>query len=320
MASPAVAATTPAVRGTPIPRSSRDRTERLVKSVLLSFSLLSIVTTFSIVAVLGFEAWGFFTGFPDKPGIGLVPFLTGTEWSPLLGGEQKFGVLPLVCGTLLVTVIAGAFALPIGLVTAIFLSEYAPPRLRMVLKSALEVLAGVPTVVYGFFALAVITPALQRVSDAFGTYNALSAGLAVGIMILPIVCSLSEDALRAVPQSLRDGSSALGGTKFDTSVKVVLPAALSGIMASFLLALTRAIGETMIVALAAGGLAQMTMNPASQVQTMTGFIVAIFTGDAQANSVEYASSYAVAATLFLMTLALTLAGTAILKRFREEYE
>jgi phosphate transport system permease protein len=292
----------------------------LVKSVLLSFSLLSIVTTFSIVAVLGFEAWGFFTGFPDKPGIGLVPFLTGTEWSPLLGGEQKFGVLPLVCGTLLVTVIAGAFALPIGLVTAIFLSEYAPPRLRMVLKSALEVLAGVPTVVYGFFALAVITPALQRMSDAFGTYNALSAGLAVGIMILPIVCSLSEDALRAVPQSLRDGSSALGGTKFDTSVKVVLPAALSGIMASFLLALTRAIGETMIVALAAGGLAQMTMNPASQVQTMTGFIVAIFTGDAQANSVEYASSYAVAATLFLMTLALTLAGTAILKRFREEYE
>jgi phosphate transport system permease protein len=178
----------------------------------------------------------------------------------------------------------------------------------------------VPTVVYGFFALAVITPALQRASDAFGTYNALSAGLAVGIMILPIVCSLSEDALRAVPQSLRDGSSALGGTKFDTSVKVVLPAALSGIVASFLLALTRAIGETMIVALAAGGLAQLTMNPASQVQTMTGFIVAIFTGDAQANSVEYASSYAVAATLFLMTLVLTLVGTAILKRFREEYE
>ena len=320
MASPAAAATTSATRGTPIARSSRDRTERVVKSVLLSFSLLSIVTTFSIVAVLGIEACGFFTGFPDKPGIGIIPFLTGTEWSPLLGGEQKFGVLPLVCGTLLVTVIAGAFALPIGLVTAIFLSEYAPPRLRVVLKSALEVLAGVPTVVYGFFALAVITPALQRVSDAFGTYNALSAGLAVGIMILPIVCSLSEDALRAVPQSLRDGSSALGGTKFDTSVKVVLPAALSGIMASFLLALTRAIGETMIVALAAGGLAQMTLNPASQVQTMTGFIVAIFTGDAQANSVEYASSYAVAATLFMMTLALTLAGTAILKRFREEYE
>ncbi len=320
MATSAVAAPTSAARGTPIPRSSRDRSERVVKSVLLSFSLLSIVTTFSIVVVLGIEAWEFFTGFPDKPGIGLVPFLTGTEWSPLLGGEQKFGVLPLICGTLLVTVIAGAFALPIGLVTAIFLSEYAPSRLRLVLKSALEVLAGVPTVVYGFFALAVITPALQRFSDAFGTWNALSAGLAVGIMILPIVCSLSEDALRAVPQSLRDGSSALGGTKFDTSVKVVLPAALSGIMASFLLALTRAIGETMIVALAAGSLAQITMNPSNQVQTMTGWIVAIFTGDAQANSVEYASSYAVAATLFLMTLALTLAGTAILKRFREEYE
>jgi phosphate transport system permease protein len=320
MVSPAVAASTAASRGTPIPRAARDRSEVLVKTVLLSFSLLSIVTTFSIVAVLGFEAWRFFTGFPDTPGIGIIPFLTGTEWNPLLGGEQKFGVLPLVCGTLLVTFIAGAIALPIGLITAIFLSEYAPSRLRIVLKSLLEILAGVPTVVYGFFAVAIITPALQRFSDAFGTFNALSAGIAVGIMILPVVCSLSEDALRAVPQSLRDGSSALGGTKFDTSVKVVLPAALSGIMASFLLALTRAIGETMIVALAAGSLAQMTLNPTNPVQTMTGWIVDIFFGDAQANSVEYASSYAVAATLFLMTLVLTLVGTAILKRFREEYE
>ncbi len=320
MASAALLASAAARKGTAIPRSRRDRSEALVTGLLLAFSFVSVLTTVSIIAVLGVEAWAFFTRFPEEPGISVWSFFTGTEWSPLLGGTKKFGVLPLVCGTLLITGIAGALALPIGLVTAIFLSEYAPPRARSVLKSVLEVLAGVPTVVYGFFALAVITPALSACSDAFGTYNALSAGLAVGIMILPIVTSLSEDALRAVPRSLRDGAFALGGTKFDTTVKVVVPAALSGIMASFLLALTRAIGETMIVALAAGAQARMTLNPADDVQTMTGFMAAIFTGDAQANSVEYLSSYAVAATLFGMTLLLTLVGTWILRRYREEYE
>jgi phosphate transport system permease protein len=222
---------------------------------------------------------------------------------------------------LLITAIAAAFALPVGLVTAVYLSEYARPRVRAAVKPALEVLAGIPTVVYGYFALTVITPFLHdHVSERFGTFNALGAGLAVGIMILPIVASLSEDALRAVPRSLRDAAYALGGTRFDVSVKVVVPAALSGIMASWLLAITRAIGETMIVALAAGGMAAMTLSPTAEVQTMTAYMVQIFLGDAPATGVEYRSSYAVATVLFVVTLGLTLVGNLVLRRFREEYD
>jgi phosphate transport system permease protein len=192
---------------------------------------------------------------------------------------------------------------------------------RSALKPVLEVLAGIPTVVYGFFALSVITPFLHdRGSESFGTYNAMSAGLAVGIMILPIVASLSEDALRAVPRSLRDAAYAMGGTRFDVSVKVVVPAALSGIMASWLLAVTRAIGETMIVALAAGNLARMTASPAAEVQTMTAYMVQIFLGDAPATGIEYRSSFAVATVLFAITLGLTLVGNLVLRAFREEYD
>jgi phosphate transport system permease protein len=209
----------------------------------------------------------------------------------------------------------------VGLIAAIYLSEYARPRVRAAVKPALEVLAGIPTVVYGYFALTVITPFLHdHVSERFGTFNALGAGIAVGIMILPIVASLSEDALRAVPRSLRDAAFALGGTRFDVSVKVVAPAALSGIMASWLLAITRAIGETMIVALAAGGMAAMTLSPTAEVQTMTAYMVQIFLGDAPATGVEYRSSYAVATVLFVVTLGLTLVGNLILRRFREEYD
>lgn len=259
-----------------------------------------------------------------------VAFLTGTSWNPLLGEEKQFGIWPLITGTLLITLIAAVFALPIGLVTAIFLSEYAPAPLRGVLKPILEILAGIPTVVYGFFALTVITPGLNWLSEfynglvdgtlLFDSYNAMAAGIAVGIMILPIVSSLAEDALRAVPRSLRDGAYALGSTRFDVSVRVVVPAALSGIMASFLLAITRAVGETMIVALAAGGLAQMAYDPTGPAQTMTAYMVQIFLGDAPATGVEYKSSYAVAAVLFIMTLILTISGNIILRRFREEYE
>jgi phosphate transport system permease protein len=307
-------------RGRPRSRAGRIWSERVVRWVLLGCAIFSIVTTFAIIAVLARETFRFFT-ISDSPNISVWKFITGTEWSPLLGAEQHFGVLPLVSGTLLITGIAAVFALPIGLITAVYLSEYARPRVRSVLKSVLEVLAGVPTVVYGFFALTFITPnLLQPMSEAFGTYNALSAGLAVGFMILPIVCSLSEDALRAVPQSLRDGANALGATKFDVSVKVVVPAALSGVIASFLLAMTRAIGETMIVALAAGGLAQLTLNPAAQVQTMTAYMVQIFLGDAPAGGVEYQSSYAVAFVLFVLTLGMTLTGAWILRRYREAYE
>ncbi len=276
------------------------------------------------------ELTGWVEDGPRRPEVGFGEFITGTEWNPLLGEEKQFGIWPLITGTLLITAIAAVFALPIGLVTAIFLSEYAPMRVRNVVKPILEILAGVPTVVFGFFALTVLTPGLNWLGGvynsllegtlAFDTYNAMAAGLAVGIMILPIVTSLAEDALRSVPKALRDGAFALGATRFDVSTRVVVPAALSGIMASFLLAITRAVGETMIVALAAGGLAQMAYDPTGPAQTMTAYMVQIFLGDAPATGVEYKSSYAVAAVLFLMTLVLTIAGNLILNRFREEYE
>jgi phosphate transport system permease protein len=302
--------------------------ERLIVGSLAVAATFSILVTTTIVVVLARETIGFFE-FPD---VSLVEFFTGLEWNPLLGAEKHFGIWPLVSGTLLVTVIAASFALPVGLISAIYLSEYASPRVRATLKPGLEILAGIPTVVYGFFALTVITPLLQKTNPfletfgggdapiAFGNYNAMAAGLATGIMILPIVCSLSEDALRAVPRSLRDGAFALGGTRFDVSVKVVLPAALSGIVAAFLLAISRAVGETMIVALAAGGIAQITANPSAEVQTMTAYMVQIFLGDAPATGVEYKSSYAVAATLFVMTFILTMIGQWVLRRFREEYD
>ena len=290
--------------------------ERIIVGLLAVAATFSILVTTTIIVVLARETIGFF----EFEEVSVGEFFGSFEWNPLLGAEKHFGIWPLVCGTLLVTVIAAAFALPVGLISAIYLSEYASPRVRATVKPALEILAGIPTVVYGFFALTVITPALEWTSPAFGAYNAMSAGLATGIMILPIACSLSEDALRAVPRGLRDGALALGGTRFDVSVKVVLPAALSGIVAAFLLAISRAIGETMIVALAAGGIAQITANPAAEVQTMTAYMVQIFLGDAPATGVEYKSSYAVAATLFVMTFLLTMVGQWVLRRFREEYE
>lgn len=328
----AIAASTAAAaarRGRERSRAGRLRSERWVRTALLGCALLSTISTFAILCILLYQSWQFF----GMPGVSVVDFLTGTTWSPLLGAEKHFGIWPLVTGTLLVTAIAAAFALPVGLITAIYLSEYAPRRVRAVLKPVLEVLAGIPTVVYGFFALEIITPFLQNSFNGmlnsasgswlprpFGTYNATSAGIAVGIMILPIVASLSEDALRAVPRSLRDAAYGLGSTRFDVSVKVVVPAALSGIMASWLLAVTRAVGETMIVALAAGNLATMTVSPSAEVQTMTGYMVQIFLGDAPAFGVEYLSSYAVATVLFAITLCMTLAGNLLLRAFREEYE
>jgi len=304
-------------RGTPRSAAARDRRERAVRGALFGSALLSVATTATIIGVLASETVRFF----GMPGVSVTDFLFGTTWAPLLGADKHFGIWPLLCGTFLITAIAAAFALPVGLVAAIYLSEYARPRVRAAVKPALEVLAGIPTVVYGYFALTVITPFLHdHVSERFGTFNALGAGLAVGIMILPIVASLSEDALRAVPRSLRDAAYALGGTRFDVSVRVVVPAALSGIMASWLLAITRAIGETMIVALAAGGMAAMTLSPTAEVQTMTAYMVQIFLGDAPATGVEYRSSYAVATVLFVVTLGLTLVGNLVLRRFREEYD
>lgn len=282
----------------------------------MTASSFSILTTLVIIIVLTTETIRFFR--TDEVSFGA--FITGLEWNPLLGAEKHFGIWPLVCGTLMVTVVAMLLAIPLGLITAIYLSEYAPRTLRMILKPVLEVLAGVPTVVYGFFALTVITPFLRELYGGFEIYNVFSAGLAVGIMCLPIVCSISEDALQAVPLSLREGAYGLGATKFDVSVKVVTPAALSGIIAAALLAIARAVGETMIVALAAGNLARMIWKPTEQAQTMTAYMVQIFLGDASNFGAEYYSAYAVAATLFVMTFLLTILGHHIRIKFREEYE
>lgn len=297
-------------------RSLRRIREGLITGGLASSALFSILVTLAIILVLGQETVLFF----QQDGVSLQEFFLSTEWNPLLGAEHHFGVWPLVSGTLLVTAVAMAFALPLGLITAVYLSEYAPPRVRTVLKPALEILAGVPTVVYGFFALVFITPTLKWLHDGFTIYNAAAAGLAIGVLCLPIVSSLCEDALRAVPRSLREGALGLGGTKFDVSVKVVLPAALSGIVSAFLLAITRAIGETMIVALAAGSTPRLTLDPRDEIQTMTGFMVQMALGDVSNFGVEYLSMYAVAATLFVITMTLTVVGHHIRNRYREAYE
>ncbi|MHC5003069.1 MAG: phosphate ABC transporter permease subunit PstC [Planctomycetota bacterium] len=305
-----------AVKGSPRSKGAQRVRETLIETVLVGCASFSILTTVAIIVVLATETIRFF----GSDEVTVTEFLTGTEWNPLLGAEKHFGIWPLVCGTMLVTGVAMLVAVPFGLMTAIFLSEYAPRRLRSVLKPILEVLAGVPTVVYGFFALTVITPFLRDIHDGFQIYNVFSAGLAVGIMCLPIVCSISEDALQAVPRGLREGAYGVGGTKFDVSVKVVLPAALSGIVAASLLAIARAVGETMIVALAAGNLAQLTLDPRDQAQTMTAYMVQIFLGDASNFGPEYFSSYAVAATLFVITFILTVIGHRIRVKFREVYE
>ena len=259
--------------------------------------------------------------------VSLKEFFTETRWSPQYpGAGQHFGILPLLVGTLMVTGIASLIGLPIGLLSAIYLAEYASPRLRRTLKPILEVLAGIPTVVYGFFALVFVTPYVLRpiLQDLMGfevdTYNALSAGFVVGVMVIPMVCSLSEDALRAVPNSLREAGHALGATKFTVTTKIVVPAAISGIVASFLLAIARAIGETMAVALAAGNSPSVSLNPLLSHQTMTGFIAAIGGTDAVVGTIEYNSLYAVALCLFIATLVLNLVSSSVTRRFREVYQ
>ncbi len=295
-------------------RSAARVRDLAVRSLLLLCSTLSVLITFTIIFVLFREASAFFA----MEGVSIGDFLGSTKWAPLFGGE--IGIWPLVSGTMLVTAVAMAVALPLGLVTSIYLSEYAPRRLRSALKPTLEILAGIPTVVYGYFALLVITPGLKFFHEGFNIYNAFSAGIAVGILCLPTVCSLAEDALQAVPRSLRDAAYGLGGTRFDVATKVVVPAALSGIVSAFLLAIARAIGETMVVALAAGATAKVTIDPRNEIQTMTGWMVQMAMGDSSHESVEYYSMYAVAAVLFVITFSLTILGNAIRLRFREEYE
>lgn len=285
---------------------------KLMPILLFLCAIVSVLTTIGIVITLLSETLNFFKTIP------IFDFLFGTRWSALIEPKQ-FGVLPLLTGTLMITTIAIVVALPIGLASAIYLSEYAPDKVRRVVKPILEVLAGVPTIVYGYFAISIITPVIQFIFPSAGVYNALSAGIAVGIMIIPMICSLSEDAMSAVPRSLRDGAFALGATRFEVSLKIVVPAAFSGIVSSAVLAFSRALGETMIVTLAAGSTPTMTFNPLESVQTMTAYIVQVSLGDISRGSIEYGSIFAVGMTLFVFTFLLNILAQYISRRFREEY-
>ena len=286
--------------------------ERLIAAALFVCAAASTLITVGVVVVLLRETVGFFAEVP------LMAFLTDTRWEPMFQ-EKHFGVLPLMAGSFMVAAGAAALALPVGMLSAIFLSEYAAPRLRRVLKPLLEILAGIPTVVYGYFALTFVTPAIRMVFPQTDIFNAASASIVVGIMIIPTVSSLSEDALRAVPDSLRQGAYGLGATKLEVSTRVVVPAALSGIVASFILAVSRAIGETMAVTIAAGNLPNLTLNPLESIQTMTAYIVQASLGDTPQGTLVYRTLFAVAMTLFLITLAMNVVSQWFLARFREEY-
>ncbi len=287
--------------------------ESAVHVVLFLCAAISIAATAGIIMMLGKESATFFSHVP------LTDFLFGTRWTPLLE-PRSFGVLPLVCGTLLIVVGSSLISVPVGLASAIFLSEYASESVRKVIKPVLEILAGIPTVVYGYFALTSITPALTKVFPETQVFNAASAAIVVGIMTLPMVASLCDDALKAVPNSMRQAGHALGATRFEVATQVVLPAALSGVMASFVLAMSRAIGETMAVTLAAGATPKLTANPLESIQTMTAYIVQVSLGDTPAGTVEYQTIFAVGALLFVMTLGMNIVANRVLERFQEVYE
>jgi phosphate transport system permease protein len=294
-------------------RADHDRRETLIRAVLLLFSIVSIFTTLGIIAVLLQETILFFQE------VSIVEFFTETRWTPLFA-SKKFGVLPLVNGTILVAAGAMFIALPLGLLAAIYLSEYASERARKILKPLLEILAGVPTVVYGYFALTFITPILQTIWPETQAFNGLSASIVMGFMILPLVASLSEDAMSAVPQSLRQAAYALGATRLEVTLRTVVPAALSGISAAFILAVSRAIGETMIVAIAAGQQPKLTLDPLQSIETMTAYIVQVSLGDTPQQSIAYKTIFAVGMLLFVMTLIMNLISNWLTRRYREVYE
>jgi len=296
-------------------RGRRRPSEMLIQGFLFFCGILSIFTTLGIVFVLGREAYLFF----GSAEVSIVEFLTSTVWQPAIG---DFGILPLMTATFLTSTIAMLVSLPLGLSAAIYLSEYATPRVRSIVKPILEVLAGVPTVVYGFFALTFMTPLLRGIFGR-GTveiYNTLSAGLVMGVMITPIISSMSEDALSAVPRSLREGAYGLGATRLEVATRIVVPAALSGIFAAFIVGISRAIGETMIVAIAAGAGPRFTLNPLRAAETMTGHIARISGGDLSYNTIDYNSIFAIGLTLFLLTLTLNMISRRIIQRFREVYD
>lgn len=293
----------------------RPLSERVIERLLFLAAALGVVTTFGIIGVLAFETFEFFLE------VSPIEFLTGTRWSALIK-PQSWGVLALVSGTVLVAAIGLVIAIPLGLLAAVFLAEYASPRVRTVVKPILETIAGVPTIVLGFFGLNFIAPNVLRPllgQDGIGLFSALSGGIVVGLLITPLIASISEDAMRAVPRGLREGAYAMGATRFEVTRKVVLPAALSGVMASIILAMSRAIGETMAVVLTVGTKPQLTFDPTESVQTMTAFIVQISIGETAQGSLEYKSLFAVGATLFVMTFALNLLSGWIVRRFRTAY-
>jgi phosphate transport system permease protein len=299
----------------PLDLSRRPRLgEGIIQSLLFFAGILSVFITLAIVYELGKEALLFF----NDPDVTLWKFLGTTKWQPGIG---QYGIWALVSATLVTSSIAILISLPLGLASAVYLSEYASPKARSILKPILEILAGIPTVVYGYFALLFVTPILKSIfGDGIQVYNMLSAGMVMGIMILPLISSMSEDALSAVPRVLREGAYAMGATKFETSVQIVLPAALSGIGAAVILGISRAVGETMIVAVAAGSGPNFTFNPLEAAETMTGHIARISGGDLSYNSIDYTSLFAIALMLFLVTLVLNLISQWVVKRFREQYE
>ena len=312
----AVSKSGPAAPGTSLLGAARPRYgEKLIRALLFAAALISVLTTVGIVASLLGQTISFFGE------VSIWKFLTGTEWAPLFS-DPKFGVLPLVCGTLLITAISLIVAVPLGLGSAIYLSEYAKPRTRKLLKPILELLAGIPTIVFGYFALTFFTPEILR--GLFGVdvqiFNALSGGIVMGFMVLPTIASVSEDAMSAVPQSLREGAFGLGASNLQVSLRVVFPAALSGIVAAVILGVSRAIGETMIVLIAAGQQPRLGINPTEAYETMTAFIAATGKGDIPTGSLGYKTIFAVGTTLFVMTLVMNAISIRFVRRYRQVYE
>jgi len=287
--------------------------EFLLNKLFFLCAFLSVVTTATVIGILAVETYHFFET------VKVTDFLFGTRWTPLLE-PKHYGILPLVAGTALIVFGAAAVALPVGVASAIYLSEYAGDRARSVIKPILEILAGIPTVVYGYFALTFITPLLRELVPDAQVFNAASAAIVVGIMVLPMVASLCDDALRSVPDSLRHGAYSLGATSYEVTARVVLPAGLSGIFAAFVLAISRAIGETMAVTLAAGATPNLTLNPLESIQTMTAYIVQVSLGDTPTGSLTYQTLFAVASVLFVTTLILNVLGTWVMRHYREVYE
>jgi phosphate transport system permease protein len=290
----------------------RQLRERLVESLLFLAALSSVVITIGIVGVLAVESAGFFKQ------VSLLDFLTDTQWTPLFD-DAHYGILPLMAGTLVTTAIALVVAIPLGTITAIYLSEYAGYRTREIIKPLMELLSAVPTVVYGYFALLFVTPLLQKLLPELPGFNMLSAGIVIGVMIIPYVSSVSEDAIRAVPMHLRESSYAMGATRLQTSLRVVIPAALSGIAAAYILGISRAIGETMVVAIAAGMQPNLTWNPMEPAATITAYIVQVSLGDVPHGSIGYQTIFAAGLTLLLMTLVFNIGGFILRKRFRQAY-